>query len=254
MRRLLLAALAAIACALGPSEPNVSTAAQDGSGRRVLFVGNSLTYVNDLPLVVRALSRAALGDSALRVAMVAFPDYSLEDHWARGDAGRAIAGSPGESRGWDVVVLQQGPSALESSRVLLLDYAKRFATAARAAHATPALYAVWPTSDRPQDFARSAESYRLASDSVQGLLFPVGEAWQAAWRRDATLPLYASDGLHPSAYGTYLAALVITGRLTGRSPLGMPASVAIDGGGRLEIPAAIASELQSAAAEVLTAH
>jgi hypothetical protein len=65
MRRLLLAALAAIACALGPSEPNASTVAQDGSGRRVLFVGNSLTYVNDLPLVVRALSRASLGDSAL---------------------------------------------------------------------------------------------------------------------------------------------------------------------------------------------
>jgi hypothetical protein len=246
MRRLLLAALAAAACALGPSEPNGSTVAQDGPGRRVLFVGNSLTYVNDLPLVVRALSRAALGDSALRVGMVAFPDYSLEDHWARGDAGRAIAGAA-----WDVVVLQQGPSALESSRVLLLDYVRRFAAAARAAHATPALYAVWPTSDRPQDFARSAESYRLAADSVQGLLFPVGEAWQAAWRRDASLPLYASDGLHPSAYGTYLAGLVITGRITGRSPLGMPTSVAIDGGGRLEIPAAIAATLQAAAADVL---
>jgi hypothetical protein len=249
MIRLYLVALVAIACALGPSEPNVSTPAQDGPGRRVLFVGNSLTYVNDLPLVVRALSRAALGDSALRVAMVAFPDYSLEDHWARGDAGRAIAGSS-----WDVVVLQQGPSALESSRALLVDYAKRFAAAARAAHATPALYAVWPTADRPQDFARSAESYRLAADSVQGLLFPVGEAWQAAWRRDATLPLYASDGLHPSTYGTYLAGLVIAGRLTGRSPSGMPTSLAIDGGARLEIPAAVAVTLQAAAAEVLGAR
>jgi hypothetical protein len=203
---------------------------------------------------VRALSRAALGDSALRVATVAFPDYSLEDHWARGDAGRAIAGSPGEGRGWDVVVLQQGPSSLESSRALLVDYARRFAAAARAAHATPALYAVWPTSDRPQDFARSAESYRIAADSVQGLLFPVGEAWQAAWRRDAALPLYANDGLHPSAYGTYLAGLVIAGRITGRSPLGMPATLAIDGGGRVEIPVAAAATLQAAAAEVLASR
>ena len=247
MRRLLLAALAAVACALGPSEPN-ATVAQDGPGRRVLFVGNSLTYVNDLPLVVRALSRAAGADSAMRVGMVANPDYSLEDHWARGDAARTIAAAT-----WDVVVLQQGPSALESSRVLLLDYTRRFATVARAAHATPALYAVWPTSDRPQDFARSAESYRLAADSVQGILFPVGEAWQAAWRRDATLPLYASDGQHPSPYGTYLAGLVIAARLTGRSPLGMPASLALDGGGRLEIPAAVASTLQAAAAEALAA-
>lgn len=227
--------------ATGPTIP----ASQDGAGKRVLFVGNSLTYVNTLPLAVRALSRAAGADSAMRVGMVAYPDYSLEDHWGRGDAARTIAGST-----WDVVVLQQGPSSLESSRALLVDYAVRFAGLARAAKATPALYAVWPTIDRQQDFARASESYRIAADSVHGLLFPVGDAWRAAARLDPAIGLYAADGLHPSPAGTYLAALVITRRLTGRTVVGMPASLSLDGGGTLAVPASMALVLQRAAEEV----
>lgn len=245
MRRLACLLLAA-ACGSSPASPNDIPANQDGAGPRVLFVGNSLTYVNDLPLVVRALSKAARADSAIRVGMVAYPDYSLEDHWARGDAQRAIA----SSGPWDVVVLQQGPSSLESSRALLVDFASRYAAVARAAHATPAMYAVWPTIDRQQDFDRSAESYRIAADSVHALLFPVGDAWRAAWKRDASLQLYASDGLHPSTEGTYLAALVIVQRLTGRSPLGMPASLAFDDGTRFVINPAHAATLQQAATDV----
>jgi hypothetical protein len=232
------------ACGLGTTAPTIE-AQRTGLGRRVLFVGNSLTYVNELPLVVRALSQAVHPDSAMRVGMVANPDFSLEDHWATGGATRAIVGAT-----WDVVVFQQGPSALESSRILLVDYARRFADVARTAKAQPALYAPWPTADRQQDFARSGESYRIAADSARALIFPVGEAWVAAWRRNPSLALYASDGLHPSVYGTYLAALVIHGRLTGRSPVGLATSFQLDNGQRIDIPAAVATVLQAAAAEV----
>jgi hypothetical protein len=244
VRALALLVLAlGIACAAGPS--GLDVAAQRGAGRRILFVGNSLTYVNDLPLVVRALSQAAGEDSAFRVGMVAQPDFSLEDHWANGAAARELATGK-----WDVVVLQQGPSSLESSRALLVDYARRFATLARGANAQPTLYAPWPTADRAQDFARSAESYRIAADSAHALIFPVGEAWLAAWKRSPQLGLYAADGLHPSVYGTYLAALVIHGRLTGRSPIGLPASLVLETGQRIDVPASVASVLQAAAAEV----
>jgi len=239
----LLAAVLGLACNGAPTAPG--DASPGPGSRRVLFVGNSLTYVNALPEMVRALSRAAGADSAVRVGMVAYPDYSLEDHWARGDAARAIA-----AEHWDVVVLQQGPSALESSRTLLVDYARRFAATARAAGAAPALYMVWPTIDRQDDFPRSSDSYRIAADSVHGTLLPVGDAWRAAWRRDAALALYAPDGLHPSVYGSYLAALVITSRLTGRAPATLPSSFTLDSGTRVDIPADVAATLRQAAADV----
>src|SRR5207244_3186208 len=100
------------------------------------------------------------------------------------------------------------------------------------------------------DFDRSSESYRLAADSTNAMLFAVGDAWRAAWRRDASIPLYATDGLHPSAAGSYLAALVITARVLGRSPVGLAMSFATPSTGTFTVPPALATLLQAAAAEV----
>src|SRR5436305_1655458 len=108
-----------------------------GGAERVLLVGNSLSTANDLPSMVQSLSTGA-GVRRLECQAVAFPDYSLEDHWNRGDAARTIAGG-----GWSAVVLQQGPSALPESRLLLVEYARRFDAVIRGAGARTALYMVW---------------------------------------------------------------------------------------------------------------
>jgi hypothetical protein len=113
------------------------------------------------------------------------------------------------------------------------------------------MYAVWPLATRQFDFERVNESYTLAATDVNGMLFPVGEAWLAAWRRSASLELYAPDGLHPSAYGSYVGALVITSMLLDRSPIGMPARVSLRNGATLTIPAADAAVLQEAASEAI---
>lgn len=218
-------------------------------GRPVLFVGNSLTYVNDLPLIVEALVDSAPGlTPAQRIApaMVAYPDYALEDHWATGTAVRTI-----DQGGWSVVVLQQGSSALEESRINLREWTKKFDVRIRAAGARTAMYAVWPLASRQFDFDRVNESYTLAATDVSGMLFPVGEAWRAAWRRDANMALYASDGLHPSIRGSYVGALVIASMLVDRSPVGMPATLTLRTGAVITIPAADAAILQDAAAEAI---
>ena len=90
-------------------------------------------------------------------------NFSLEDHWNQGNARAAIA-----KGGWSVVVLQQGPSALPESRVLLRDYSKRFAAEARKAGARTALYMVWPSKARARDFDDVSESYALAARDVAG--------------------------------------------------------------------------------------
>jgi pimeloyl-ACP methyl ester carboxylesterase len=215
---------------------------EDGDGG-VLFVGNSLTYANDLPEMVRALALAS--GETLRVGMVANPDWSLEDHWNGGGARSEIR------RGWDVVVLQQGPSSLPESRTLLIDYTRRFAGEIRAAGATPALYAVWPSLSRSGDFDRASESYRLAAQDVDGMLFPAGEAWRAAWRADPGLQLYSADGLHPSVAGTYAAALVIYAELLHRSPVGSPSTLTLRSGAVVRIDPAMAEVLQKAAEAAL---
>lgn len=235
----LLVAVATATCAAGPTEPAAAP-----NPERVLFVGNSLTEVNDLPRMVQALSRAAGHD--LAVAMLAYPNYGLEDHWERSVTHDLIA-----TGDWDVVVLQQGPSALETSREILRRMAGRFAGRIRDAGGEPALYMVWPPAIRADDFPRVSESYRLAAEDVAGLLLPAGDAWQEAWRLDPAVELYGSDAFHPSQAGTYLAALTIVGRFYDHPLVGLPASLELEGGGTVAIPEATAELLQHAAAAAL---
>jgi lambda repressor-like predicted transcriptional regulator len=194
----------------------VASAQAPPTEQHVLFIGNSLTYSNDLPGLVARLARA----KGVRVtcASVAFPNYSLEDHWQRGDALREI-----RKGGWSLVVLQQGPSAAPESQVLLREYVKRFDKEIRAAGARTSLYMVWPSRARPQDFDGVIRSYTAAAKDVKAKLFPVGDAWRVVWSRDASLELYSPDGLHPSALGAYVAALVIVKTAFGISPQGLPA-------------------------------
>lgn len=181
---------------------------QPAAPTRILFVGNSLTYQNDLPGMVCQLARSV--GRRLVCESVAQPDYGLEEHWNAGEARTAIAGGR-----WDIVVLQQGPSALPASRRLLIDYTKRFDAEIKKAGARTALYMVWPSRQRSGDAEGVSQSYRAAAKSVDALLLPVGDAWRNAWAVDRDLPLYAADNFHPSGVGTYLAALVVYRHLLG---------------------------------------
>ena len=198
-----------------------------GAVLNLLFIGNSLTASNDLAALIEAMGRAS--GVALHCTVVAKPDFSLEDHWADGEVRRTIARG-----GWSHVILQQGPSALPESRVLLNDYARRFDHDIRSVNARTALFSVWPAAVRRGDFDRVSASYAGAARLTGGLVLPAGDAWRAAWRRDPALALYGPDGLHPSPLGSYLAALAIFHALTGELP--PVASAPAGGSGRqLEI-------------------
>ena len=214
MTRLVLPLTLAACLSSAVSGPELS-----GTGTPVLFVGNSLTYVNDLPGIVQALADSA-GGPALAVETVAFPDYALIDHWNEGVASGRARGEIAKG-GWKFVVLQQGPSSVDVNRDTLRLATKLFAQDMAKVGATPALLSAWPTIDRRQDFPRAIESYTLAATDVNGVLLPVAAAWLAAWKRDSTLGLY-SDGLHPSIAGSYLSALAVYAALQHHSPVGLP--------------------------------
>jgi hypothetical protein len=183
---------------------------------RVLLIGNSLTAANGLPQIVESLSKAR-GGATLEATAITANNFSLEDHWNQGHARATIA------RGnWAFVILQQGPSALPDSRVLLREYARRFAGEARKVGARPALYMVWPAKVRSGDFDAVSESYALAARDVDGVLISAGDAWREVWRRDPGAALYGGDNFHPSLLGSYVAALTIWRGLSGASVTGLP--------------------------------
>jgi hypothetical protein len=168
---------------------------------RILFVGNSLTYFHDVPSLVRQL--AARQDVAVSTATIAYPDFSLEDHWNNGIADEIRRLSP------DFVVMQQGPSSLVENRAHLVHWSQQLAAVIREAGGEPALYMVWPDNTRRFAFSAVETSYAEAARAVNGRLLPVGTTWLRAWDQDSELPLYSSDGLHASYLGALAAAQTI---------------------------------------------
>jgi hypothetical protein len=231
-----------IACSSAPSAaPQVV-----GEGIRIFFVGNSLTYVNDVPGMLQALADSA-GDDRFAIASLALPNYALIDHWTDGSAPREIANG-----GWAWVVLQQGWTPPGVYRDTLRLATRNFAAEIAKVGAKTALYQTWPPADRPGEFAGSIESYELAAADVGGVLFPVARAWLAVWERDPSIVLY-SDGLHASVAGSYLAALVMYARILGRTPVGLPSAIRTRSGVTMRLDPAVARILQDAAASVTVA-
>jgi len=210
MRAAVLVLVLLTGCRRAPTAPTPL-----GDGTNVLFLGNSLTYSNDLPSMLLRLARLA-GDSALHTAVLAEPDYSLEEHWTAGTAQRWL-----RDRRWDFVVMQQGSSALPASQQHLRSWTERFAPLIRAAGAEPVLLMVWPQQNRLFDFPAVLTSYRNAAASVDGLFVPAGDAWTAYGQFEQ---LYA-DGLHPTVGGTYLAALTLLERLRSIRPDQLPPTI-----------------------------
>ncbi|CAN5888075.1 hypothetical protein BH20GEM1_BH20GEM1_08930 [soil metagenome] len=240
-------ALAAALLACGSSDG--ITGPPPGDGPAVLFIGNSLTAFNEMPDIVAAISLGAGDDPPVRVSMVAFPNFSLEDHWNRGDALEAI-----DAGGWDVVVLQQGPSTLPASRAYLVEWASRFAERIRAVGAEPALLSVWPTDGTEAGYDATLASYAAAADAVDGILIPAGEAWRAARARDSELTFTIVDGFHPSLLGSVIAAYSAWHAITERSPVGLPPEIESGDVERITMSSDLAALVQQVVAEAQAAH
>jgi hypothetical protein len=100
----------------GPkNDRNPANSSINKNAIKLLFVGNSLTYTNNLPDLVEQSGK----DSGLYIIaeVLAYPDYALEDHWMDGLVQQRIA-----SGHVDFVVAQQGPSSQQEGRKMLHDY------------------------------------------------------------------------------------------------------------------------------------
>ena len=208
-----------LACVFVGTGCNAAPLSPPDADLNILFVGNSLTYTNDLPGMLELMIESYGGIEDVHVESVAFPNFGLPDHWAEGSALERI-----RAGGWDYVVIQQGPSATEG-RPSLLEYSNRFADEVGQSGGRLALYMVWPSSNRFFDFDGVSDSYATAAAQNGALLFPAGEAWREAWAIDPDLDLYSADRFHPSLLGTHLAALVMFEQITGRDPRTLPPEI-----------------------------
>lgn len=175
----------------------------------ILFVGNSLTYSNDLPAMVNEIGKAH--DVEVETECLCYPNYGLEDHWLDGDIPDFL-----KSESFDYVVFQQGPSSQEYGRISLLDYGYKISKLARTADVKPVYFMVWPSLHYYYTFDGVIENHRNAANENDALLVNVGEVWRSIHEQQGDAHLYGADGFHPSIKGTCLAAMVLYQSLVGK--------------------------------------
>jgi hypothetical protein len=168
----------------------------------ILFVGNSLTYTNDLPSLVKKLGKK--DGVKIKTEVIAFPNYALEDHWNETNVSSALRKTK-----YDYVIFQQGPSGMPDSRANLVEFTLKFSALCKENNAKMCMYTVWPSGDRSFDFVNVIKSYEVAADTTESILLPAGVAWKKVFDRQPTFPLYSMDGFHPSVLGSFLSAMVI---------------------------------------------
>ena len=179
---------------------------------RVLFIGNSLTYTNDLPRVVERL--AASRGIAVKTTFAGEGGADLKRLWAGGSALAAI-----RSRRWDWVVLQDQSSAPIYEPDELPEYARRFDAEIRARGGKTLLFMTWAYKSAPHMQPAITRVYERAGASAHVAVAPVGVVWDQLRGR---MQLYDGSEQHPNPTGTYLAACVFFSIITGQSPVGLP--------------------------------
>ncbi|NDI98560.1 T9SS type A sorting domain-containing protein [Flavobacterium sp. LaA7.5] len=184
--------------------------------RKVLFIGNSYLYTNDLPLMIENVAASA-GDQLIQDSNT-IGGYTLSEH-----ATNTVTQTKITAQDWDYIVLQEQsqlpsfpvPSAFMQGLSSMTDYIRTNSPCAQTLTFATWGYengdvtncpnnAVVCTYQGMQDLITSR--YLEMSELYKAEMTPVGSVWSYIKNNFPQIDLYSPDGSHPSAYGTYLAA------------------------------------------------
>ena len=208
---------------------------------KVLFVGNSYTYENDLPVLVAGL--AASAGRLLDARHVTSGGKTLEWHTENAETLAALQ----ESK-WDVVVLQEHSIRPVQDTPKMLEAARTLQSKIEPTGARTVMYMTWARQHFPEMQPGLARVYTRVAQEIGADVAPVGLAWEAALTTDPMLVLHTSDKSHPNAAGSYLAACVFYATFFDARPSGLAAKIdGVDGKSLVDLPVAQALFLQKIA-------
>ena len=185
----------------------------------VLFIGNSLTFTNDLPQMLAGLaSSGGLGEIAYASEVVG--GASLKQHWLAGKAMNKL-----QSRRWTWVVIQEVSDGTVRHPDDFATYGRLFIDAVKANGSRPVLYQTWAKLGEMDTQVRITAAYHALGVATGAQIVPAGLAF-AGYRATHGDGSLFTDNRHPTPAGTYLAACCFYQALFGKDPLGLPGEAA----------------------------
>lgn len=202
-----------------------STQAQE---KNILFIGNSYTYMNDLPGMVKKL--AGSQNKQVNVEAITVGGSNLKGHASRTATYEKIA-----SQQWDAVIFQGHSREMTYDTAIInyntlpylqqmMDSVKRLSPCANYY-----LFLTWGYKEGHQDSLpndsyglmqqRVERGYRFVQQKIGQLeILPVGLVWDKIIAQHPEIELYDPDKSHPNKAGTYAAAATIEQQLLGIQP------------------------------------
>lgn len=177
---------------------------------RILMLGNSFTFVNDMPAKLSQLTGAEVVQHTRGGARLA------EHLNPKTKMGTSTLSSLANEQ-WDYVVLQEMSNAPIVTKPRFLQAVSGLCAKIRLAGAVPVLYATWAyQKDGPamqkmnvsydEMYRLLYEAYHEAAEQNNALIADVGKSF---YEKSNTDGLYADDGCHPNEAGSRLAAEIL---------------------------------------------
>jgi len=195
------------------------------------MVGNSYTFFNDMPKLLADMLNHG-GDDTYTVESIVRGGEKLTGHVSRGDVTLALT-----NKKYDIVFLQEQStvSFYTNERIGSEAAFADLIAKVRQNGARPVVVGTWPRKEgdsfysnnysnfinpgNPKGMSAMLHTYykNIALNNKADYL-PVGTYWWILEERNPEIDLYAEDGSHPNAYGSYLFATLVYREITGILP------------------------------------
>lgn len=182
---------------------------------RVLFVGNSHTFFNDMPTIFQMFCRenGIEAEVVMRHIRVLHLSWHLSQQWELRYG--LVQGH------FDYMVFQQAAHPCPPMEETLQDGSK-IVELARAQGVKPIVTITWCERRFPENQQKMYEIFDALREKTGICCSPVGQVFQRVEREEKDIDLYWVDGEHASMYGSYVIAACAFARITGKSPIGLP--------------------------------
>ena len=196
---------------------------------RVLYIGNSYLYYNDS---LHNHVRRMLEEDYLKE--IDTTNYKLvtisgSRSWHHNVDHPLNHKKIGSKKPFELVIIQggSGETDTKSERKIFSDSVEEIVNKVHASGAEAALYMIHAyvtphKNANPKMITDIKKMYIEAGNKNDALVIPVGIAFENAYSAMPDIELHKPfDGSHPSLLGTYLAACVVFGSITQKSPSGL---------------------------------
>lgn len=171
-------------------------------GLRILFLGNSHTWRNDIPGLVKQILESNDPETNVKV-------QSEKGTFLSSFVNNQKILDQIKNGNWDFVVLQGQKISSSGKYTYPTDAAESLSELIRQSGSTVVWYSEWGLQDRPEHYLEIEMVYQ-GLQQVGDLFAPVGRVWSEMFARDPNLVLHDPDGNHSNIHGANLAALTLS--------------------------------------------